>query len=210
MTMDGRTRRGPMLAATMILLASVIISFILYVETLTPPSRPIDLLVHIAFFPLIYPIAPLFMDSAFGIGSTAYATYPGIALALGLMIGSRAPIGLAAAALLTAYLLPWTTTAMTMGYQTGQTAAQSLGLGIFGQIFVIALPLLAIGALIAPRQSAGMLCLFFGAMIGAVLLVGSMVGSGFGGVAVGGYFAILAIAVAAVVALTQLSGRHSS
>jgi len=209
-TTDGVQRRSQIVAAIAILAVSLVISFVLYMETLTPPSRPIDLLVHVVFFPLVYPLAPLFLDSAFGLGAVAYATYPGIALALILIVGSRAPVGLAATALLTSFFLPWTLEPLaTMGYQSGPLAASVLGLGPIGQVFAVAVPFLCIAALIAPKRPAGILCLFFGTMICAVLVVGAIGNSGFGSTAVGGYITIASIVAAAIIALTQLSGHRT-
>lgn len=210
MTAELHSPRGRVFVAMAILAVSLAISFALYVETMTPPSRPIDLLVHLVFFPLIYPIAPLFLDSAFGLGSAAYATYPGIALTIVLIVGSRAPVGLAAAALLTVYMLSWTTTPVaTMGYQSGQLAAFLLGAGILGQLLAVALPMLAIAALIVPRRSAGAYCLFAGAMAGAALVASAILSAGFGGLTAGGYIAIAAACAAAVIAIVHMPGRNS-
>lgn len=208
MTPESPTQRTRTRLAIAVVSVSLVAAFAIYVNALTPPSRGLDLLALVIFFPLIYPIAPIFLEGALGLGISAYATYPGIALALALLIGSTARVGLAAAALLTVYMLPWTDTpALIAGYQAGYVSGLSLGLGALGQVIAIGVPVLAIAALIAPRQTFGAACLLGATIASVILLAGTVSVTGFGGLTLGGLVAVVAFVASAVIALRQFSAR---
>ena len=208
MTPDSSTQRTRTRLAIIIVGVSLLAAFAIYVDALTPPSRGLDLLALVIFFPLIYPIAPIFLEGAFGLGIAAYATYPVIALALALLVGSTARVGLAAAALLTVYMLPWTDTpALISGYQAGYVSGLSLGLGALGQVIAIIVPILALAALIAPRQTIGAACLLGATIASAVLMAGTVSLTGFGGLTVGGFLAVVAFIASAAIALNWFSAR---
>lgn len=209
MTPDSLTQRTRTRIAIVIMSVSLIAAFATYVNALTPPSRALDLLALAVFFPLVYPIAPIFLEGAFGLGIAAYVTYPGIALALAVLIGSRARVGLAAAALLTVYMLPWTDMpALISGYQAGSAAGLSLGIGGLGQVIAVLVPVLAIAAVIAPRHPLGAACLLGATVASAVLLAGIVSLTGFGGLTVGGFLAVAAFVVSAVIALKRFGARN--
>ena len=83
----------------------------------------------------------------------------------------------------------------------------SLGLGALGQVIAIIFPVLALAALIAPRQTIGAACLLGATIASAILLAGTVSVTGFGGLTIGGLVAVLAFVASAVISLRRLSAR---
>ncbi|MEQ9812577.1 MAG: hypothetical protein RLO50_07325 [Azospirillaceae bacterium] len=196
-TIEGRA--GNRLAAVAIVLLSMIPAFWLYIETMTPPSEARDLLIHVVFFPLVYPVVPVFLDGAFGQGAAAYAVYPAIAIALVLLAGTRNPLRLAAIALATAFLLPWAGEIGTiMGYEGHNALSAALGSPILASLWMVAMPLaFTATAIFADARIGGPLALVAGLLVAGAVLVGHGLD-----LAVGGW-----IALAAGLASIALGGR---
>lgn len=192
MTRSARTYLG-----LAILAIGVVAAFAFYIDRMTPPTRGVDLLTHVVFFPMVYPLAPLFMDTAFDLGWMAYLTYPVIAVSLALFTGQRHPVALTALALLTCYLLPWLGQPLTvMGYQSGIALEALIGSDLLAAIAMGAIPITGALALMAPERPAGGVLLLVCALVTLLCLAASASADGFlsdlGSLAWGGYATLIA------------------
>jgi len=191
-TTDNRTGHGGMgnrLAALAVVLLSMIPAFWIYIETMTPPSEARDILIHVVFFPLVYPVVPVFLDGAFGLGTVAYAVYPPIAIALVLLAGTRNTLRLAAIALATAFLLPWAgETGTIMGYEGHIALNATLGSPFLAALWMMAMPLaFTATAIFADQRIGAPLALAAGLLVAGAVLAGHGLD-----LAVGGWIALAA------------------
>lgn len=184
--------------------AGMALAFIFYIDQLTPPSRPVDILVHVVFFPAVFPLAPVFLDSAYDMGWVAYLTYPVLALGLTFISGNAKPVSLAGLAIATAYLLPWLGAPLTvMGYQSGIALEAMIGSDILAAVAMGLVPVPAMIAMAVPGRRLGAWMVLIAGLVVLVCLAATISAdaflAGFGDMAIGGYLALVA-ALAAILA----------